>query len=254
MERTFETPGPLDLVVEVAEGDLRIEGADTATTTVRVEGPEDAVAETRVELVGSTLRVIGPKGLGTLFRRGALDVRVVLPADSRVRVKAGSADVGLHGRLGDAAVATGSGDVRADGLSGHGVLTTGSGDVTVGSAGSLEARSGSGDVLVRETAGASRVRSGSGALVVEGVGGDLDATTGSGSVTLGVRAAGRVRVRTGSGDVAVRVAPGLPVWTDIRAGGRVSSTMAERGAPREGAAYVDLGVVVGSGSVRLADA
>src|SRR3954454_4894389 len=143
MNRQFETTAPIDLVVEIAKGRVRISAADGTETTVDVDGA-DAEAVT-ITFKGNTLRVIGPKHGGIFNKESSVDVQVSLPTDSNLAVKTGSADIEVEGQVGASRLKTGSGDVTCDTFSGPAMIDTGSGDVEVSEGhAELNIKSGSG--------------------------------------------------------------------------------------------------------------
>jgi len=270
MERTFETDTPVDLTVEIASGNIRVEARDTSRASVSVTGSR--ADEVEVDLRGSSLSIIGPyrTGFGSL-RSAKMDVHVVVPTGSRlsaklksadliadgtlaqVRVKSGSGDIGLAAVTGDVSVEVGSGDVRAGTVGGDLRVRSGSGDVVLDrSEGSVEVMTGSGDVIVEDASGTVKLKTGSGDLRVNHGHGDIDLTAASGDVIVNSIDQGRVRSRNASGDVSVRVPTGTPVWTDISTmTGKIQSTLASTGAPEKGQPHVEIRVTTLSGDIRL---
>src|SRR3546814_18047914 len=91
MERTFDTPEPVHLYVEIASGTLTIEATDTTTTHVRVTGEE--ADDVNVAQEGGQISVIAQRRSGFLGRRdGHLHVSVALPTGSALANRTGSAD------------------------------------------------------------------------------------------------------------------------------------------------------------------
>ncbi len=274
---SFHTPTPVRLRVELWEGSVSLVADETATTTVELtpqagEGAaQDLVDRATVEQRGDEIVVLMPKSKGGLFRRG-YGVRAVihLPIDSDVHLETGSADVDARGPLGDCHVSTGSGDVTLE-------LTTdlqarlGSGDLRLeASRGSIDVKGGSSDLVIGDVAGSATILTGSGDVTLEHVGGPLKIKSGSGDVVLkrageGVDAMagsgdlllkqvdqGRVRAKTGSGDIAIGVAQGTAAYLDIlTVSGDVRSTLEGAGAPSEGETTVEIDIKSGSGDVVL---
>lgn len=133
------------------------------------------------------------------------DLRIGLPAGSRVVVRNIVGDVRGGQLEGTLKVDTGSGKVEITSYDGKLAVDTGSGDVTLGSVrGETTVDTGSGDVTVRRLVGNGKMDTGSGNVVVENVSaGRLYADTGSGNVTVRGGAASRVIAETGSGNVNV---------------------------------------------------
>ena len=123
--KTFTTPGPAALMVRFAAGRLYVRTAaddhDQTTTLVDVQpaNPDSSAdvehaAATTVEQRGETIEVIAPTSKGWFGRNPRLEVRLVVPAHSRVDADVKSADVQLAGELGEVFVATASGDVAVE--------------------------------------------------------------------------------------------------------------------------------------------
>lgn len=250
MNRTFATPEPVELVVEIVVGEVTITASDTTHTDVSLTGT--GADQTRVEQDGRTVSVIGPRPEGLLRRSPSVDVTVTVPTGSSLGVRVGSADVDARGTFGEARLRSGSGDMSIGELRGVSQVVTGSGNLRIERAAApLEASSGSGDIVIGACVEGLRAKVGSGEISVGSATGNVAATTGSGDIRIRSLGGGEARLRTGSGDVRVGVPDGLPVWTDITAQGGVTSALASRGAPAEGEPFVAVRAQVGSGSVHL---
>jgi DUF4097 and DUF4098 domain-containing protein YvlB len=271
MEHTFTTDGPTKLYVELGKGSLAVHAGDVTTTTVTLDGA--GADETVVTQDGDVVSIIAPERRTGFRSRHDLEVHAVveLPTGSQLRARTGSADVTTTGSMamvsgttgsGDVAVeaveraldlSTGSGDVHVARLVGDGQLKSGSGDVRVDAvAGALSVSTGSGDVALGTTDGPVTVKTGSGDLVVQASREDLRFSSGSGDLRVVDARRGRLQVKSASGNVAVAVPEGTPVWTDIRTvGGEVRSTLEGVGEPRDGQDHVELRVNTVSGDVAL---
>jgi DUF4097 and DUF4098 domain-containing protein YvlB len=272
MNRQFETDRPIDLVVEIGKGRVRILAAATAETTVEVEGPD--ADDVSVTFENNQLEVIGPKHGGIFTKDNRLDVRVTLPTDSNVAVKTGSADIEVGGQVRDGRLKTGSGDVSCDTFAGsasvdtgsgdievseaHGALQvkSGSGDVSVGSCiGDLSVSTGSGDVEVGSANGHTVVKTGSGDLKIVNANSDVSMSTGSGDLTIGAARRGRVVAKGASSDVHIGILAGTPVWTDLNTvTGQIRSNLESVGAPQEGQDHIELQARTVSGDITLTEA
>jgi hypothetical protein len=175
---------------------------------------------------------------GASGRTGQLDLVVVLPARSRVALRAGSGDVAVAGALARLEIVAGAGDLTVERGADESVrVESGAGDISVGpTSGDLRAKSGSGDLRLGPVGGAAKATTGAGDIALGPVGGQIAATTGSGDVDLAelsgeatittgtgditVRLArsGHLRARTGVGDVIVHVAPGTATRVDLATG------------------------------------
>ncbi|NYG59177.1 DUF4097 and DUF4098 domain-containing protein YvlB [Nocardioides daedukensis] len=270
MERTFDTPEPVHLYVEIASGTLTIEATDTTTTHVQVTGEE--ADDVTVAQDGGQISIIAQRRSGFLGRRdGHLHVSVALPTSSALATKTGSADQTATGIFGVVRAKSGSGEIRIDVAGGTTAIDTGSGDVTVAEArGDLRCKCGSGDVRIGLAQGMTAIstgsgdievaraeanlatKTGSGNIRVGRTGADLATSTASGDVAIDLFEAGGLVTRTASGDVRVGVPSGIPVWTDVSTvSGRVRSNLEGAGQPKDGEPYLELRVTTVSGDIVL---
>lgn len=276
---TFETPGPVNLRVEVWVGRITIYAEDTARTTVELEamgrdpGAQELVDEAVVTQHGDDIDVILPRTKSTSFfggRKYQVHATVHAPRTSNVRIRTGSADIDGHGEFGDTTVESGSGDLELDTIR-TGDLKTGSGDIELDRCHDrLEVKSGSGDVMVDDIGGVADMVAGSGDLVLGSAGGDVKAKTGSGDIVvkscgghLDVLAGsgdllikrihhGTLAAKTGSGDVMVGIAGGTAALLDVSTvSGDVTSELDASDAPDDGAPTVEIQIRTGSGDVVL---
>ena len=276
---TFHTPFPVRLRVELWEGSITVVAEHTDTTTVEME-PEDGdhsspaqdlVDRPTEEQRGDALVVLQPRIKGGLFRRHH-GVRAVIhvPLHSSAKLESGSADIETRGQLGDIRAASGSGDVHLEHTAdvevrtGSGDITidvvtgscgtkSGSADVVIGSvAGDANVVTGSGDVAIASVIGTLNVKSGSGDVAVTGCGDGVDALAGSGDLVLRRVDHGRVKAKTGSGDIQIGVAHGTAAYLDVMTmSGDVESDLNGAEAPGDGEQTVEISVLSGSGDVVL---
>jgi DUF4097 and DUF4098 domain-containing protein YvlB len=268
---TFETPNPVNLRVELWAGSVEITAADTQTTTVELRGDQEVIEAAKVEQRGDEVVVLMPKMKGGLFRRSAeVEAEIVVPKQSNARVESASADIRTRGDLGKVDAASGSGDVEVD-QAAMAEVRTGSGDISIravagdcntksGSAevslgkvgGDCDVLSGSGDVVIDEIGGTLKVKAGSGDIIVKSSGTGVDAMAGSGDLLLRRVAQGRVKAKTGSGDITVGVANGTAAYLDVTTvTGDVSSELDGSEAPVDGELTAEIFVQSGSGDVVL---
>lgn len=268
MNKTFTTPDPVHLYVELGAGHLTVSAREVDTTRVEINGSR--AEEFHVEQSGSQIAVVAPRG--RFFGHGdSHDVRIVVPAGSDLATKTGSADTETTGPLGLLKLKTGSGDLeieRAEGtvliesgsgdIRGHELaadvrIKSGSGDVDLGDVrGTAMISTGSGDVVIGQTHAAAVVKTGSGDLEVKRSAADVSLATASGDLTLGHVPQGKVSAKNVSGDVRVGIPAGTPVWTDINSvTGSVASDLTSVGKPAEGQPYVELRATTVSGDVVL---
>jgi DUF4097 and DUF4098 domain-containing protein YvlB len=268
MHKSFSTPDPVSLFVELLGGDLVVRTGEVSETVVEVSG-QDAEA-VRVEQHGEEIMVLARPG-GFFGSSPHVSVQVSLPHDSRLSAKLGSADVRVEGRLGASTVKAGSGDVQIEELGAGAVIETGSGDVRIDAVtgalkvkcgsgdvvldrldGHAEVLTGSGDVLVASAREALTAKSGSGDLRVREALEDVVLTTASGDLVVDVMHRGQLTARNVSGDIKVGIPGGIPVWTDITSTtGSVRSNLAGAGQPKEGQDFIELRAKTISGDVYL---
>jgi DUF4097 and DUF4098 domain-containing protein YvlB len=130
---------------------------------------------------------IGATGDDPLYRNVAISYEVVVPARTKVQARSGSGDIGIALNAAELDARTGSGDINVLGAAGNFSAQTGSGDVHAGRiAGAITASTGTGDIDAEQT-----------------VQGPVQIRTGSGDVTLKLAsdAAFSLSVRTGSGSI-----------------------------------------------------
>jgi DUF4097 and DUF4098 domain-containing protein YvlB len=251
--RSFETPDPISVTIELRVGDVQLVPSERPDTVVEVrptsesdQSDVEAAEQTRVELSGDRLSVVAPRLglLARLVRSASVDVVISLPAGSSVQATLGLGDVRSSGPLGDCRILTGAGQVM---LADTGALQarTGSGDViarrVVGDAevetgsgatrleevtGSAAVKTGAGSPQLGPVGGDLRVRAGNGDIVVAAVGGSVDARTAHGRVRIGRVSSGDVEVKTAHGGVDVGVADGTRAWVDLETSfGRVTNEL-----------------------------
>lgn len=270
MQHSFETAGPTSLYVEIGSGDVDVTAADVSETTVTVTGrdADDVIVEQR----GDQIVVLAPRRRGLLGGgEHELSVDVVLPTDSELSTKLGSADLAATGRLGTCRLRSGSGDVRLEQLGGDASVETGSGDISIGTAaGDLRIKSGSGDVQADRldngtsistgsgdvelgtARGRVQVKSGSGDMRLRDAHTDVALSTASGDLAVDSMHRGALQVKNVSGDIRVGVPANTPVWTDISCvTGQVSSNLRGAGQPEQGQDYVEIRATTVSGDIHL---
>ena len=270
MQKTFSTPEPVSMHVELGSGNLVVHTDDMGETVVKVNGrdADNCVVEQR----GDEIVVLAKQRGGGLFGSSReLTVHVSMPDDSRLSTKLGSADVVVQGRLGEARLRTGSGDVRVDVIAAAAFVETGSGDVSIDRvAGPLEVKSGSGDVFLEDLGGPAnlatgsgdvqvttargplQVKSGSGDLRVRQAFEDVALSTASGNLAVDRLQRGQVVAKNVSGDIRVGIPGGVPVWTDISSmTGSVRSNLDGVGEPSEGQEFIELRAKTVSGDISL---
>ncbi|MFG2487614.1 DUF4097 family beta strand repeat-containing protein [Streptomyces virginiae] len=200
----FETPGPIEAVVEIPAGRISVLAADHAETTVEVR-PTDAgkgrdvkaAEQTTVEFGDGVLRVIAPEARNQpLSSPGSVEVTLRLPTGSRVEATSTAAEVRTEGRLGDVTVHGAHRHIEIADVEGL-RLTSVDGDVHVGR-----------------------------------LGGPAEISTARGGITIGEAVRGTVVLSTQYGDISIAAAPGASATLDADARhGRVSNALKNDGSP-----------------------
>ncbi len=238
----FHTPEPISAVIELVAGDARIVAGDRTDTVVEVQ-PSDgtrradvnAAEQTRVEystgrlLVKATgrWRSWSPFGYG-----GSVDVRVELPAGSRVTGATSLGAFHCTGALGECRIktlgeiqleqagavrlTTAAGDISLEQAVGEAELITASGDVRVGEIdGPAVIKSSNGDSHVGEITGGLSVKAANGDIVIDAAHASVTAKTANGDIRIGAARRGSVVAETGLGAIEIGVPDGTAAWLDV---------------------------------------
>lgn len=213
---TFETPGPLRIVIEIPSGSVVVNaGASTDETRIDAESRRGVLEVAQVEEHdgGSTIMVRSKKqGWGSQEH----DIRIQCPPSVAVDMTTGSSDLAVRGTASSIEFRAGSGDLSFDEATRDVSVKVGSGDVvgrTVG--GTLSMHGASGDVRVGRVTGEVIARTASGDVEIASASGDVNLTTISGDIDLGRLHTGVANMRAVSGDITIGVAEGTSVFLDL---------------------------------------
>src|SRR4051795_1804750 len=257
MRQVYDTPGGLEVALQLGAADIRVDVRDTATTTVEIDGYDAETPPTvRCEPApgGGYRLTIEHRVKRKWFANGReLEIRLVVPPDTTIDGSGGATDLNANGTLAALSFRTGSGDLHFDDVHGDVHLTCASGDIEGRSVGGhLGFKGASGDIDVGTVGGGATVRSASGDIRIGRLDGPTIITVGSGDVTLRQVGAGSVNVRAISGDVEVGVRTGLGVWLDVSStSGDVRSGLdAERNGGAD-AADLELTLNTVAGDIRV---
>lgn len=264
LDKSFPVSGRMDLHVRIAHGAVTVETVDDLTeASVQIETDKhgaELLAETLVEMRGSTLLVHAPRqgGIWDLPLFGAwrsgrgLDVRVVVPSGSDVKIATFDAPIRIPGRVGDADLAFGSAEAAVREVDGDLRLRFGSGSAkAVEVRGSVQLRSGSGNAQLGEVHGDLNSGCGSGDLQVRVVHGAVRSRCGSGDARLN-EVYGDVDLVSGSGGLEIGLPTGVSAKLDVHTGsGQVRSDLPIEDTPREAKCKITVRARTGSGNVRL---
>jgi DUF4097 and DUF4098 domain-containing protein YvlB len=259
--REFACDGPINVDITAAAGlvDVLAEERSSVVVDVTPGSPGDAsrvaAAQTVVEMNADLLLIETPPVRGFVLRRSpSVNIRVRVPADSRLRFRGSSADVQCGGRLGDVDISGSSGDARLDHVGGDLRRKTSSGDTLFNRVdGDLSVGGASGDVRGGSVGGGLTSRTASGDVRIGAVAGSVKVQSASGDIEIDNLAQGVARINTTSGDVEVGVAEGASVWLDLytMSGGTRSDLPISDSAPTGGVAALNLSVRTTSGDIKV---
>jgi len=235
----FDTPTPIDLAIKLPVGAIDIVAGDRKDTVVTVSPTNPAKAvdvrgaeETRVDFDGQRLTITGPRPRFSLVGPfESVDVKVELPAGSRLTAETSAGAVRTIGRLGATRIkssmveldATGDLWVRAM----HGNVTVGTAD------GGVEITADHGQIRLGKVAGDAVLKASHGTVIIGEIAGELDAKlsygdlditkaldsvtakTAYGSIELNEVTSGSVQVESGYGRITIGVHAGVPAWLDL---------------------------------------
>lgn len=209
--RQYAVKGRPDVHVKAGDGNVRVEPGGGGGVSARVTttgwkiGPEGiTIRESQtgdrveIEVVVPTLHFSG-------WNNRRIDVALRVPAESNLAIRTGDGDIDARSVSGAVELSTGDGDIAVAGISGELKLHTGDGGISAtGLSGRVAADTGDGNVDVR------------------GRFTGLDVHTGDGNVAASVEGGSKLEgpwsVRTGDGDVTLRLPDGLGASLDARTG------------------------------------
>ena len=238
---TYTTPTPIDLAINLQVGAIEVVAGDRTDTVVTVSPTSSGKAvdrrgadETTVVLDGARLTITGPRArLSWIGPTESVDVRVELPAGSRVTAELAVGGVRTAGRLGATRIKCSMGPVDLD-TTGDLWLRAGHGNATVGTAdGGVEITADHGQIRIGTVTGDAILKASHGSIMIGETRGDLDAKlsygdleittalasvtamTAYGSIQLREVSSGSIRVENGYGQITLGVRPGVPAWLDL---------------------------------------
>lgn len=261
---TFPLDGPINLHVRIAHGSVTVETEDDLKeASVRLEPGKhgaELLAQTTVEMRGPTLTISGPRQggifdlpvFGGRWGNRGLDVHVLVPTGTAVKISTFTAPIRIPGHVGGADLAFGSAEAAVREVDGDLRLRFGSGTAkAVHVNGSVQLRSGSGDAQFGEVAGSIVSGCGSGNLSVRIARGSVRSRCGSGNATLG-EVHGDVDVASGSGGLEIGLPAGVTARLDVHSGsGQVRSELPIEDQPKRADGAITLRARTGSGDVRI---
>ncbi|HKV41067.1 MAG TPA: DUF4097 family beta strand repeat-containing protein [Blastocatellia bacterium] len=184
--------------LHTASGDIRASGITGAAALISANGDLQA------------------KDTGPLEARSASGSITVASVAGNATLQTQSGDVDVKNVSGDLIGRVVSGDIRIESVSGLLNLAVTSGDVTVANnGGDIKITSISGGIHVVCAGGGVEVNTANGSINLSGIKGNVEAISTSGEVgfTGAIRANGRYRLKSTSGDVRMMVQPDPPGFT-----------------------------------------
>ena len=255
---TYATPTPIDVAIHLPVGAIEIIASDRTDTVVTVTPTNPAKAvdrrgaeETKVDFDGQRVTVTGPKPRFSIIGPSeSVDVRVELPAGSRLTTESSMGGVSTVGRLGATRIKCSMGPVDVD-ATGDLWLRAGHGNATVGTAdGSVEITADHGQIRIGTVTGDALLKASHGSIQIAESGGDVDAKlaygdleitralgsvttkTSYGSIRLHEVSSGSIAVESGFGQVDIGVRAGVPAWLDLSSkSGHVRNQLDDNRAP-----------------------
>lgn len=207
----------------------------------------------RVDYRDGALTVSAGRRMFSLGRGGAVRIDIALPAGSRLKVNAASADTEAEGSYSDCRFATASGAVRIADVAGNIKADTASGDIVVDRLmGDARIATASGNARINHVEGDVIFQAASGNLTVGTLRGNLTVRAASGSVTVAVAAAGALTAHTGGGEAEIGIPEGTAARLELTTG---SGAVDNRLGVSDGPAASDETVIVyartGSGDISI---
>jgi hypothetical protein len=279
--KTFETPQPTPVTIEIAVGSVHLIASDRFETTVTVNPTDrtrrddiEAAEKTTVDMINGGILVKGPKSRGRMNligpgKAGSVDVTVELPSGSSFRGDAGMGDFRADGRLGDTHIRSGAGDMRLDDtgdvdvacgagrftinkVAGKAKVVT-AGEIQIGSIeGDAEIKNNTGKTWIGEVAGTARVKAAAGNITVDRAHGSITAKTATGDVEFGEVGSGSVVLETAAGGLDIGVREGVAAWLDAKTSfGRVLNTIGEATSPEAAEGTVEIRARTAFGDISI---
>lgn len=259
---TFDTPNPIDVAIDLQAGSIEVSASARKDTVVTVtsgkqakssDQDQRAAADTTVDFDGRRIVVAGPKPRLSWFGPSeSIDVKIEVPAGSRLAAEIAAGGVRTDGTLGATRIKSGTGAVDLD-TTGDLWLRVSHGNASVASAhGNVDITADHGQVRIGSVAGDALLRSSYGNITVSESGGELDAKlsygdleiahagtsvwakTAYGTITLGEVSSGSMDVESGFGGLVIGVRRGVAAWLDLSStDGRVRNELDGGAAPSE---------------------
>jgi Putative adhesin len=255
---TYNTPTPVDLAINLQVGGIDVIAGDRADTVVSVSATNPArpndrrgAEQTKVDFDGQRITIVGPRPRISVFGPNeSVDIKVELPAGSRLSAEIAVGSLRTVGRLGATRIKSSMGPVDVD-TTGDLWLRASHGNATLGTGtGDIEITADHGQIRIGTVVGDAILKASYGSIQVGESGGDLDARlsygdleitkalasvstkTSYGSIQLGEVSSGSIQVESALGQVTIGVQPGVPAWLDLSSNkGHVRNELVNDSAP-----------------------
>jgi Toastrack DUF4097 len=277
--RTFDTPNPITVNLELGIADVRIDAGPRRDTVLDIQ-PSDPASETdlaaatdaRVEFANGTLLVRSPKRWKHWTPwgpRGSVVVRIEIPTGSAIHGTAGLGALRCTGELGACRYHTGLGDISIE-QAGAVDLKAGVGDVTVDTAqgrtaiktagairvgsigGPATIKSSNGDTWIGELCDEARTSAANGKIFIDHAHAGVVAKTANGDVRIAGVERGPVVAQTAYGAVDVDISGAGPVWMDVETRfGRVRNDLEETNGPVAGEGSIEVRAQTSMGDINV---
>lgn len=258
---TFEAPGPIRAVVDVAYGDIIVRASARPTATVDVaparsgrKADEEAASGTTVRFADGRLEVSSAKQrvFGVLGRLGSVVVTVDLPLGSDLEASLAYGDIMTSGPLARVVAKTRAGSIRVeDGASVD--LKSSAGDVEAGRV-RLDGRlvASTGIVRVEDVSGTVQIKCGTGEVSLGRVAGAVQVTCPYGSVRVREAVSGSLNLTSTYSDLVVGIAEGTAARLDVSTSyGRIRNELTRSDTAPEAAERLELTARSSYGSVTI---
>jgi len=275
---TYPTPAPIDLAINLQVGAIEVIASDRPDTIVTASptNPDKAVdrrgaEQTTVDFDGQRLTVTGPKPrFSVIGPSESVDLKIELPAGSRLTAEIAVGGLRSTGRLGATRVKSSMGPVELE-RTGELWLRAGHGNATLGTAeGDAEITADHGQVRIGTLGGDTTVKASHGSITIDEAGGDVDAKlsygdldiaralasvtakTAYGSIQLHEVSSGSIQIESGYGQITVGVRQGVPAWLDLSSKeGRVRNQLDSDHAPDPSEQTVEVRVRTQYGDITI---
>jgi DUF4097 and DUF4098 domain-containing protein YvlB len=236
---TYNTPAPIDLVINLPVGGIEVFATDRSDTVVTVSPTNATKAvdrrgaeETKVDFDGQRVTITGPKPRFSFIGPSeSVDLKIELPTGSRLTTESSVGGIRTVGRLGATRIKSSSVDLDA---TGDLWVRAMHGNVTVGRAeGGVEITADHGQIRIGTVIGDAVLKASHGSIRVGESGGEVDAKlsygdleitkalgsvavkTAYGSVEVHEVSSGSIQLESGYGQVVVGVREGVLAWLDL---------------------------------------